>query len=237
MNKKTSTIIITIVCFVAIAAVTVGFLLKEGIINAGNIFSTNQNNEKNMSKNSFDDTNGTTNAEKNHDNLGYPIFLVLLREGAEYNLQYADEKHKTNEYSDIYIKFNSMNISKEKGDFDLCEDWDEKKDEAGNIINNYSYVVCKVTIINKGERSFLTTINNLFLSLGKDYGYELRSYNSNNRPFLKDYYTIDFAPNKEYDFNLVYIADDSLIQEFKDDMLLYSGFVDTDLINIPVIEK
>jgi len=243
MNKKVSTIIITAVCFVSIATLTIIYLLKEGIISTDNLFSNNEvvNTTIPDDINTGKIASNLSQSASSGSDLGYPVFLVLLREGAEYNLQYADENHKRNEYSDIYIKFKSIDISKKRGNFDICGDSSEIKDESGNIINDFSYVICNVTLINKGEKIFAAGINSLYLApQGKNYEYlyYVQAYNSNKpNPFLKDYYAIDFIPNKEYNFNLAYIVEDYIIQDHKDDMLLYSGFVDTDLINIPVIEK
>jgi len=231
MSKKVSTIIITAVCFVLIATLTIIYLLKEGIISTDNLFSNNELVNTTIS----DDINtgkidsNLSQSASGESDLGYPVFAVLLREGTEYALQYVDEKHKTNEYSDIYIKFNSMNISKEKGDFDICEDWEETKDESGNIINEFSYVICNVTLINKGERNFLGGVNSICLSpFGKDPEYlcELRAYNSNKtKTLIKDYCLVEFEPNKEYNFNLAYIVEDYIIERDKDKMLLYCAFM------------
>lgn len=109
MHKKTLTIIITAVCVFAIAIVTVGYMLKEGIINGDNLFVKND-------ANSTSDELGGDDTAKLYSN-------AFLKEGAEC---YLDCGLKDNEKCPIYFKFNSLKVSKEMGDFDLCDDWDEK---------------------------------------------------------------------------------------------------------------
>jgi len=238
MNKKATTIIITVICFLSVAVLTVFYLSKQGIINTDNIFTNNAagNNNKNTVEPSNSDSE-----EKDKNYLGYPVFTIFLKEGAEYNFQYSDEKHNMDEYSDFYIKFNSMEITKEKGDFDDYEDVEAIQDESGRIINDYSYVVCHVTIINKGERMFSYTINGgIHLTLpNSPYLSVFSAYNSAGKvPNSKDYGVVDFEPGQEYNFNLAYIINDSKLQQFKDNGLLYSGFMyQPDMSKAPIIEK
>jgi len=233
MNKKATTIIITAVCLLSVAVLTVFYLSKQGIINADNIFTNNS--AGNHHKNKSDSLN-------NENGLGSPVPVVFLREGAEYNIQYSDEIHKIDEYSDFYIKFNSMEFTKQRGDFDNCEDVEAIQDESGHIINDYSYAVCRVTLINKGERIFYTTINgSLQLTMPQSpYLCVLHAYNSGGQiPGSKGYGIVNFEPGQEYNFNLVYIINDSEVQQFKDNAILYCGFVYVPNMSKapPIIEK
>lgn len=235
MNKKTLTIVISIICFLLFATVVVANLIKNGIISTENFYH------------SVDSNNNDTHYEKeqNNENKGingkYPIFKVRLSEGVEFPVQYADGTHKKNEYSDIVVKYNSVYISKEKGDFDICGDFKEIKDENGNIINEYSYVTVNASIINKGKNVFSSSLNNIYLSLGLHL-LELRSYNSEKTSHSKDYYIIGFEPNVEYNYNLVFIVEDSLIEEYRNELYLYVSFYNnSDRLgegnNIPLVKK
>lgn len=223
MHKKILTIIITTVCVFAIAVVTVGYMFKEGIINGDNLFVKN-------------DADSTDIELDTNDNNALPS-NVFLREGAEC---YLDCGLKIDEKCPIYFKFNSLNVSKKMGDFDLCDDWNETKDENGTITNEYSYVTCNITIMNKGESDFETTLNNLWLYFGTNAGYtEVRSYNSKKEDaFEKDYYYITLKPDVKYNFNIAYVVEDDVVDEYKTDMLIFISFVEPNSnATYPVIEK
>lgn len=229
MHKQVSTIIITTVCLFAVAVVAVGYMLKEGIINNDNLFIKSDVN----SSNNID----STKTEPDGINTDDLFSNAFFREGSEC---YLDCGLEIDERCPIYFKFNSLDVSKEIGDFDLCDDWDEIKDENGTITNEYSYVTCNVTIINKGESNFETTINNLWLYYGINAGYtEVRSYNSKRSDtFKKDYYYVTFEPDVEYNFNIAYIVEDDVINDFKSEMLIFVTFVEPfGNKTYPVIEK
>ena len=237
MNKQATTIIITAVCFLSVAVLTVFYLSKQGIINTDNIFT---NNAAGNHQNASDSSNNVS--ENSENDLGYPMPVVFLREGAEYNIQYSDENYiiDIDEYSDLYIKFNSMEFTKQRGDFDNYEDIETIKDESGYITNNFSYAVCNVTVTNKGERDFFSTVNNLQLTLpDSPYLCVLHAYNSGGQiPGSKGYGVVNFEPGREYNFNLAYVINDSEIQQFKDNAILYCGFFSIpDMSKAPIIEK
>lgn len=230
MNKKACTVVITVVCFLSIAALMVGYMLREGIISTDNLFYKNNDNIQNES--------GT---ELGDNGLEYPTFQVLLREGAEITVQCSDPGYNGDGYSDIYVKFNSVEISKEMKDFDPFDDWDEIKDENGTIINDYSYIICNVTIKNKGPLGIDTGINYLHLCFGTDGDYtEMRSYNS-GRPvtYLKDYYLFILEPGVEYTYNTVFVDKDSKINKYRSNLLLLTGFTESfkTIPNLPIIDK
>lgn len=230
MNKKACTVVITVVCFLSIVALMVGYMLREGIISTDNLFYKNNDNIQNES--------GTEAGDKN---LKYPTYKVLLKEGAEFNLQYTDSRYKRDEYSDIYVKFNSVEITKEMKDFDPFGDWDEIKDENGTIINDYSYIICNVTIKNKGNFDIDTGINCLHLCFGTDgYYTEMRSYNS-GRPVthLKDYYLFTLKSGVEYNYNTVFVDKDSYINKYRSNLLLLTWFLEDfkTIPNLPIIDK
>ena len=237
MNKKSTTIIITVICFLSVAVLTVFYLSKQGIINTDNIFT---NNATGNHQNASDSSNNVS--EKNENDLASPVSAVFLKEGAEYNIQYSDKNYiiDIDEYSDLYIRFNSMEFTKQRGDFDICEDWGEVKDTSGNITNNFSYAVCNVTVTNKGKQDFLSSINNLQLTLPSlPYLCVLRAYNSDGKnPDSKGYSVVNFEPNKEYTFNLAYPIEDSEIEQLKENALLYCGFLFVpNMSKAPIIEK
>lgn len=236
MNRKNLTIVISIICFLLFAAVVVANLIKNGVISVENLhYSVGSNT-------SYTDDEKKQNNENKGINGKYPIFKVRLSEGAEFPVQYADETHKKNEYSDIVVKYNSVYISKEKGDFDICGDFKEIKDENGNIINEYSYVIVNASIVNKGKNVFSSSLNSIYLAVGPECKAELRSYNSEKSSCGKDYYIIDFESNVEYNYNLAFIVEDSLIEEYRNELYLYVSFYNNsdrlgERDNIPLVKK
>lgn len=235
MNKKSLTIIISIICFILFATVVVASLIKNGVISTENLYTTLSSDEQLNN----DDKQKNDNKK---NGLEYPLFKVLLSEGIEFPVQYSDETHKENEYSDIFVKYDNINISKERGNFDLCGDFKETKDENGNITNEYSYITADVTITNKGKNVFTTSLNNMFLSIGPESYSELRSYNSQLTSRNKDYYIIDFEPNVEYKYTLAFIAEDALIEKYRNELYLFVSFYnnsyrDGEEENIPLIKK
>ncbi len=230
MNKKICTIIISVVCIFAIIAVSIGYMFKQGIISIDNsLYSQISQSVSNTEQ---------SNSESQYE-FGYPIYQILLREGAEYNVQYSDERYETDEYADIYVKYNSLEVSKEIGDFDLVDDWDDVKDENGTIINDYSYVICNTTIINKGRFNLETGINYMHLYFGTDINYtSMRSFNSGKSDtYTKDYFLVNFEPNVEYNYNLVYIVEDDIIEKYGSDMLICAGFTESFQETFPIVDK
>lgn len=213
MNKKVITISISIVCVVALSVVVIATLFKNGVIEKDNIFSSNN-----------DAATNNTQDEAKQNSADYPTFEILLKKGASFALQYQTEKSKPKEYEDINITFNNLTITKSLGDFDKCDDWYEKKDSDGNITSNHSYIIADVTLENRGKSTLETTVNNVSLLLGDDNMYELRTYNSGKSTRGKDYFLEYFEPNKEYRFNLVFIAEDELINQYSDSTYLYASF-------------
>ena len=230
MNKKVLTIIITVISFIALSAVSVGFMIKEGIISANNLFLNKRSNIGTSEK-------STSNA----NNLDYPLFEAYIKEGAEVMLQREDENDEPYEYHDVYFKVNDISISKSKGDFDNCDDWEETKDINGNITNDFSYVTCNVTVENRGKHTYLTSLNNMFLGIGKNHSAELRAYNPNKEiANQKHYFYINYEPNKEYNFNLAYIVEDSCLEKNTENLFLHvviMGYSVVDKENVPIIEK
>lgn len=231
MNKKVSTIIIVSVCIVISAVLTVMYLVKTDVISTDNIFT-------NLFSNHSQSESSSSSAQTNK----YPI-AVLLREGAQADTDYdmSDEEDKP---GSIYIKFNKLTITKTKGDFDVPDDFDERKDSEGNIINDYSYVICNATIINHAYSDVENAFNSLLLYIGEKGDYtELRSFDSQNlinngRDFNRvDYFHFTFKKNKKYTVNLVFVVSDKDIEENKDDLLLRAGFSEAQGDSFPIIDK
>lgn len=239
MNKKMSTIIISVVCVVTMLTLTIGILIKDGIITEETIF-TNHNIQGNSTVSTSQNTSDNESTTNNKYSAGYPVFAVLLEEGAEYPVQYTSDKYEAGEYRDILVKFNQISISKEKGNFDICSDWDEKKNSEGTIINDYSYVSLDVTLINQGEYPQEVSLNSLYLLAGPDHGYELRSYNSEDaNPQAKNYFIVTLESNTEYHFTFAYIAEDQVIKENSSELYLYTSFLSFNDENheLPLIKK
>lgn len=242
MSKKSSTIIISIICVVTMLALIIGILVKDGIITEETIF-TNHNVQGNSTVSTSQNTTDNESTTNNKYTAGYPVFAVLLEEGAEYPVQYTSDKYEAGEYRDILVKFNQMSISKEKGNFDICSDWDEKKNSEGTIINGYSYVSLDVTLVNQGEYSHEVSLNSLYLLAGSEYSYELRSYNSEEaNPQAKNYFIVTLEPDTEYHFTFAYIAEDQVIKENLSELYLYASFLSFNSLNnennqLPLIKK
>lgn len=213
MNKKVSTAIISVVCLILMGAVTVGILYKNGIITFNNLYTQAKVVE---GVSSFASASGTQ-TKRYKD--------VLLKKGAEYPLLHTEGKTvaETKHY-DMIFKVNNIEITKKKGNFDKCEDWHEKKDSAGNITNDYSYVVVSLTILDKCKQDHLFGVNNIRLVLGKNaiIGEELRAYNSKGiDPEDKEYFILSLKPNQKYNFNLAYIVKDDVVEKYKNDMMVH----------------
>ena len=104
MNKKMSTIIISVVCVVTMLTLTIGILIKDGIITEETIF-TNHNIQGNSTVSTSQNTSDNESTTNNKYSAGYPVFAVLLEEGAEYPVQYTSDKYEAGEYRDILVKF------------------------------------------------------------------------------------------------------------------------------------
>lgn len=157
---------------------------------------------------------------------------VLLTEGAEYKLPWVDQDHHNNETSDVLIRLNSIEISKDDRGFFIYGD---KKQE------NKSYVFAEIELKNLGERAFETTLNSLFLIVGHDNGYEVRGFDlGNSDEMTTDYYHVTLEPNSENKFCLVFLADDDVLNNNSNEIYLYSSFVGTGTFDsdfLPIIEE
>lgn len=236
MNKKASTVIITALCFLVTTTIIILYLIKTGAISTKNIFTSGGTRTTGTPLPASNSTAGSRTASE--QKYGYPVYAVLLKEGAHFTIQFADSKSAINEFSDMYIKFNSLKITKERGDFDKCDDMQEVKDSAGNITNNYFYAVCNVTLINKGKRDVSEGLNCLSLRLTDRSWAPASAFNSGKKPpYLPDYFDVTFEAGKEYNYNLAFILSDAEIKQYKDNLLLYAGFAYTKNKKIPVIQK
>lgn len=222
MNKKVSTAIISIVCLGLMGAVTVGILYKNGIITSDNLYMTQNTTQPHTQGKA---AQGVSSVAASDAQTKYRCPGVLLKEGAAYTLRYSEGKTVADtKYYDIMYKVNNIEITKKRGDFDICDDGDEKKDSLGNITNDYSYVVVNLTILDKCEKDDIFGLNGIGLFLGKEAmdGGELRAYNSKGRDIKgdKEYFSLSLKPNQKYDFNLAYIVKDDAIEKYKNDMMV-----------------
>lgn len=219
MNKKVATIIIVIACVIVTVVLAMGYMIKEGIIDTENIFNNTEEN-----------SNSSQSVKE--DNMPERAYF---REGAECTLR-GGENVK------LYFKYNSTKISKKVEDFDkLSFNFEEKVDSNGTITNDYSYVICNITVKNVGTESFLTTINNVLLfPNGIDSEYtEVRSFDSHLKNTTRtDYYYVNFKPNEEHNYNIVFVEKDSIIKKYKNKFLLYALFNGSEpQPSDPIIEK
>ena len=240
MNKRIFTIIISTVCLISVSVVSIGVLVKNGTISADNLFTglAKQNDGGGNSAKGNTSASTASASRQSSSSFKYPIFEAMFLEGAQYTLQYSDAKYKPGEYGDMLFKFDKMEITKKRGDFDCCENWHEQKDASGNLINAYSYVVASIEIINQGKRPHEIGLGNIRLILGKQEMAELRTYNSHKSNTLtKDYFILTLQPNQKYQFNLAYIIEDDIVQQYKNEIYLDAGFTSSKGREIPVIGK
>ena len=232
MKKNISTLVITLVCITLTSVVVIGLLIKNNIISKDNIlFNFFQEEHK---------SNTNNNSAHMQESFKYPVLKVFLEEGAKYAIQYSEANHKKEKYSDILIKFNKLTITKEKGEFVCPDNYMEIKDEKGYIINNYSYIVANISLTNKGIRDYEVSLNSIYLFLDDDSTTrcELRSINTNKSYKQKDFFFVNLVANKEYNFNLVFIEEDSMIQGKMKNALLLSDFTGIRTNEkIPIIKK
>lgn len=241
MNKKVSTVIISIACLGLAGAVTVGVLYKNGIITSDNLYTAQNVSSQEKAVGSGPSAANST-VQTKHKNRAD----ALLKQGAEYTLQHdegttiADTK-----YYDMTFKVNSIDITKKRGDFDQCEDWKERKDSAGNITNGYSYVVVNLTILDKCTKNHIYGLNSNDLVIGKNGdGGELRAYNGKERDVReKQYFILSLKPNQTYNFNLAYIVKDDELKGHKNEIMLHcnsgvsSGPIPPSLEELPVVDS
>lgn len=233
MNKKRITAVISIVCLLLMGTVAVGVLYKNGMISSNNLYTQVK-------------TNGSAAASPASGKQTRRFCPgVLLKEGASYALQYSQGATVAEtKYYDILYQVNSIEVTKKRGDFDKCEDWDETKDSSGNITNEYSYVVVNMTVQDQWEKEDIFGVNDIRLVLGKDAtgGEELRSYNSQGvNPIDKQYFILSLKPNQKYNFTLAYIVKDEDAQKHKNDMMVYCvgshGHRPPSLQELPIVDK
>lgn len=233
MNKKRITAVISIVCLILMGTVAVGILYQNGIITSNNLYTQPR---------AAGDGSASL-ASGSQTRRFCPG--VLLKEGASYALQYSQGATVAEmKYYDILYQVNSIEVTKKRGDFDKCEDWDETKDSSGNITNDYSYVVVNMTVQDQCEKEDIFGVNDIRLVLGKDAKAreELRSYNSQGvNPVDKQYFILSLKPNQKYNFNLAYIVKDEDAEKHKDDMLVYCagnhGHRPPSLQELPIVAK
>lgn len=228
MNKKITTIIISVACLIITGIVVTGVLIKERVIRLDTLFNNSQNST----------VSNLDNNEKTEESTE-PVYEVRLAEGAEYiikkfvavedNIEGADE--------DVYVKFDSCKITKSLGNFDWEDRYNKYAtiDENGNITSNDSYVAVNVTIENLGDIPFSTTVNCMGIVFGRDYPKsteywsrthcgEVISYNSNKeKPYKKDYFFERFEKNDVRHFTLAYIIPDDILDEYNNDIYLIAN--------------
>lgn len=224
MTKKRSSILIIIICLLLIVVLLSGLLIKNQLIVTENLIENLKSTPETLSSES-----SLTLSNKKNDSA----LRVLLKEGGAYSVPWFDEYHDKGECSYMYVKLDDLSISKERGDFDIVSDFFEHKDENGNLLDEYSYVVAKMRFKNLGERTFDTGVNRMCLIIGDEYlMYTLRAYNSGKSTSEeKDYFLFDFDPNVEYTFNLAFIVDDETLQHHSDNMYILASYEDSEAMN------
>ena len=142
---------------------------------------------------------------------------VLLSEGTEYILPWVDQYHHNHEKSDILVRLESIEVSKEDRGFFI---------EGDKHQDNKSYVFATIKLKNLGERDFNTTLNCLQFTAGLNNGYyELRGFDSGNpNEMTQDYYHVTLMPNVENSFCLVFLVPDEVINSNANEQFLYASF-------------
>ncbi|MDD5796492.1 MAG: hypothetical protein PUD24_06125 [Oscillospiraceae bacterium] len=218
--KKTVTVIITVICVMIVLILVIHNAVTSGVIDKNNLFnsSMHQNILSGESYSAIADDEG--------------ILAVLLKEGANYNLPWADMFTESwDDIGRINIKFDSLMLSKS-----IDGRYSSKKINT----DGQSYAFVDITMTNLGDRSFESTLNRFYLIIGPQHGYELFGYNSDKPENAQDYYHITFEPGIEYHFSLVYVVDDDIYSEFENERFLYVSILDNGNDwhdTVPVIEK
>ena len=239
MNKKVSTVIISVACLGLAGAVTVGVLYKNGIITSDNLYTVqNVSSQEKAGGSRPSAANSTVQTKRKN------YVYAFLKQGAEYTLQHAEGATIADtKYYDMTFKVNSIEVTKKRGDFDQCEDWKEKKDSAGNITNGYSYVVVNLTILDKCANNHLYGLNDNYLIVGNSSNSsELRAYNGKGRDEReKQYFILSLKPNQTYNFNLAYIVKDDELKGHENEIMLLcdSGDSNGKLVpkELPVVDS
>lgn len=216
-------IIISLICLLVCSAIATAVVLKL--------------NEKK-------ETTEQSSKSASNINESDRYYHAKLQKGAKAVIVGSFNLDGSGEPYDFEIKVNDITVTKEQGDFDRVED-DNKLvvDENGTILNDYSYVVANVDVKNISGHEFDATINNISLYSDKfEMYYEPWLYNSDNKSISdKHYFLIDFTPNYENNFNLVYFVKDEELSRINSDeeMVLICSFVNSfpNVEDIPVVKK
>jgi len=256
VQKRRFTIIISIVCFIIIAVISVLYLKDENIISVNNIFvdTSSYITQTDTSRSSFttgdnrdENTNGTMSSLKEK------YWEILLSEGAEYALPWQDGIHGPDNSSDVDIKVVSVKTTAKKTEYHaLVHDdpagnpnpYSEKQDNDGNLISNHSYIDMTVEMTNRGERPFSITLNRFVLTMQPDFStyYEIRGYGPDNpeKRQEKDYFLVEFLPEEKHTFHFVYVVKNDDLEASENKVYLYASMKeptdDPDRV-IPIIEK
>lgn len=178
-------------------------------------------------------------AEKRRKELGENPREVLLTEGAEVTIPWVDHLHEMFETSDMYIQLLGVQRAKLSTGYDVHvstftegppdNPYSEIQDEEGNLVSGHSYVIVKIKLENQGERTYEAALNRFRLVTGMQEAHELRGYNA-DKPrdeTRSDHYVLDLLPGREYDFTLVYVVWDEVLEACGDELYLLSSFIDT----------
>jgi hypothetical protein len=144
-------------------------------------------------------------------------------------------------------KVNSVEKSKHIGPLPMPNLFDFLEfDKQGTIKNNYSYLIVNLAIQNDSEKEQEITLNsyNIYAKKNSDKEYTMKwepmLYDKRTDVEKRDYFHFKLMPKEKVIFNLGYIAEDQLLEEYKSKMDLIinnggtSNFYDKDvrIINI-----
>lgn len=185
------------------------------------------------------DSAESINSNESQIGQGKKIYEVLLTRGAEYTIPWVDAKHEMGEISDAHVRLGGIRTTKEYTGYDVYVHTmtegppghpdSEIQDSAGNLISAHSYVVLDMELTNQGERTFETAVNRFRLVAGMKEAYELRGYNAGH-PWddtRSDHFHVTLLPEYPYDFTLVYVVPDDILEQYRDELYLLSSFIDT----------
>lgn len=122
-------------------------------------------------------------------------------------------------FGPITYKVNSVTTSKETVNFPTPTNWSELYtfDSEGTLIDGNSYIIVNITIKNNKNEILEFYLNSMNLLVTKDLETRTQDYSeclsaSNIENFgRKDFFRIELEPSKEYNYDLVFIAPDTSI--------------------------
>jgi len=182
-------------------------IIYIGISKASNLLEENVWNNQSKINNDLTD-NKTPDKDKNNEEQNN-------REESPLRLYQIGEEVTFGPYT---YKVNSVTYGKKRGDFYAPVDYESYSfDENGDVLGDNSYVVVNVSIVNNEEETLELYLNSMKLIVLRDSETRVGDYcecvsaSKLEEYGRKDFFRVEIEPAIEYDYDLVFIAPDSSI--------------------------